>query len=189
MAASIQQQMRLVGAQFADGKIDHPEARRRLVTLIRTHFDCSRVSYWAFTGEPGERVMHYVAGCGVEAATHHLGKQFREVDAPEYIQSLASSRTYVCEDTLADPKLQSVRDRFLITGGSRALLDAALAANGKLIGVLCVEQVGETRKWTRHDMAAANKFATGISMFIARMNVVAAREKAAAGHIATPGAA
>jgi GAF domain-containing protein len=187
MAVSIQQQMRLVGTQFADGKIDHAETRRRLVALIQGHFQCSRVSYWEFSGEPGERVMQCIVACGVETASHVVGKRFFETDAPDYIDSLARKRMYVCEDTLSDPNLMSVRDRFLLPGASRALLDAALAANGKLIGVLCCEQVGEVRKWTRPEIMAAMKFANAISMFIARMNVLAARENAAAAAAAAAG--
>jgi GAF domain-containing protein len=179
--------MRLVGAQFADGKIDHAETRRRLVALIQSHFQCSRVSYWEFSGEPGERVMRCIVSCGVETASHAVGKCFFEADAPGYIASLASKRMYVCEDTLSDPNLQNLRDRFLLPGASRALLDAALAANGKLIGVLCCEQVGEVRKWTRPEIMAAMKFANAISMFIARMNVVAARDEAAAAAAASTG--
>jgi GAF domain-containing protein len=175
MAVSIQQQVRLVGSQFADGGITHEEARLRLVTLLKEHFDCSRVSYWTFSGEPGQRVMECVVMSGVQAESHRVGRRFNEADAPEYIASLARRTMYVCEDTLADPNFEAVRERFMQPGASRALLDAALSANGKLIGVLCCEQVGATRQWTRPEIVAAMKFATGISMYIARANAEATR--------------
>jgi GAF domain-containing protein len=173
MAVSIQHQLRQVGAAYADGQIDHPTARQRLVTLIREHFQCSRVSYWQFDGEPGERVMQCVVSCGAESPSHVPGSRVLELDAPAYFQSMSKARMYVCEDTLTDPNFESLRDRYRQPGASRGMLDACLSANGKLIGVLCLEQVDEPRKWTRPEVMMAMRFATAISMFIARLNSLA----------------
>ncbi|RQP22174.1 GAF domain-containing protein [Piscinibacter terrae] len=170
MAASIEHQLRQVGTQFADGKIDHPTARMRIVSAIQGHFRCSRVSYWYLYGEPGDRVLECVVSSGVEADTHAPGQRFLESAAPDYIQALIGARMYVCEDTLTDPNFASLRERYLKPNASRALLDAALSANGKMIGVLCLEQVGGPRKWTRPEVMAALRIATGISMFVARFN-------------------
>lgn len=175
MAASIQHQLRQAGTQFTDGKIDHPTARMRIVSAIQQHFRCSRVSYWYLYGEPGDRVLECVVSCGVEAATHVPGQRFLESGAPDYIQALIGARMYVCEDTLADPNFASLRERYLQPNASRAVLDAALSANGKMIGVLCLEQVGAPRKWTRPEVMAAMRIATGISMFVARFNAQAAQ--------------
>lgn len=172
MAVSIQHQMRQVGAAYADGKIDHATTRQRLVALIREHFQCSRVSYWEFHGEPGARVMNCVVSCGSEAPSHVPGGRVLETDAPAYFETMAKSRMYVCEDTLVDPNFENTRERYRQPGASRGMLDACLSANGKLIGVLCMEQVGEPRKWTRPEVMTAMRFATAISMFIARQNTL-----------------
>lgn len=170
MAVSIQQKLRQVGTQFADGKIDHPTARQQLVSLIREHFQCSRVSYWNMDGEQGQRTMECVVTCGVEAPSHAPGRRILEADAPGYFDALSKARMYVCEDTLVDANFAALRERYRQPGASRALLDAALSTNGKLIGVLCLEQVGEARRWTRPEVMASMRFATAISMFVARFN-------------------
>jgi len=172
MAVSIQHQIRQVGAAFADGKIDHQTARQRLVALIRDHFQCSRVSYWELHGETGERVMEFIVSSGAPSGNHMPGSRVLETDAPAYFESMHKARMYVCEDTLADPNFENVRERYREPGASRAMLDACLSANGKLIGVLCLEQVGEPRKWSRPEVMAAMRFATAISMFIARQNTL-----------------
>ena len=172
MAVSIQHQMRQIGAAFADGQIDHTKTRQQLVALIREHFQCSRVSYWELHGEPGQRVMECIVSCGANASSHAPGSRVLETDAPAYFESMSKARMYVCDDTLADPNFAGLRERYSQPGASRAMLDACLSANGRLIGVLCLEQVGEPRKWTRPEVMAAMRFATAISMFIARLNTL-----------------
>ncbi len=172
MAVSIQHQMRQIGVAYADGQIDHPTARQRLVALVRENFQCSRVSCWEFHGDPGQRVMECIVSCGADASSHSPGSRVLETDSPAYFESMSKARMYVCDDTLADPNFAGQRERYSQPGASRAMLDACLSANGKLIGVLCLEQVGEPRKWTRPEVMAAMRVATAISMFIARLNTL-----------------
>ncbi|HEX6704516.1 MAG TPA: GAF domain-containing protein [Albitalea sp.] len=170
MATRFGQRMRLIGAQFADGRIDHATARRELLAAIRGQFACSRASYWSLAGEPGNRVIECVASQAAPGVAEHVpGLTLRENDFPGYFGDLVQRRIVVCDDTLIDPRFASMRAHYDRPDGTRALLDAPFAANGRTFGVLCCEQVGAPRHWTPHDMMVLMRCATTISMYIARM--------------------
>lgn len=166
--------MRLVGSQFADGKISHDEARKEVVSLIAEHFNASRVSYWGLDGKSGERVATCVVSGGVPTALHQPGVQLSEADLPQYFETLTRLRVYACDDTATEKVLLPLKPFALEQGMPGALLHAACAANGRFIGVLCIEQVGGARRWTRPEIMAAMRIATDLSMYIARVTARAA---------------
>jgi GAF domain-containing protein len=168
MAPSFSQQLRSVGTELADGRIDHPQARERLGTLLQQRFACSRVSYWAMHGEAGERVMRCGFNLGGELPLQRLGATLSEADCPAYFAALQARRVFACGDTLSAPELESVRHRYLQAGAARAMLDAAFAVNGRIFGVLCCEQTDAPRSWTQAELMALMRCANSMALYIAR---------------------
>jgi GAF domain-containing protein len=169
MAATFEQRMRVIGTQFADASIDHAQARQAVLALIQEQFQCSRVSYWSLAGPPGERVAQCVVAHGVPSAMHVSGQQLLETNLPDYFKALAERRLYVCTDTLLERHWFPLKKMAGVVGTARSVIHAACAANGKLIGVLCCEQVDEPRQWTQRELLAALRIAAGLSLYIARI--------------------
>lgn len=168
MAPSFSHQLRSIGLQLADGRIDHPHAQRRLGALLQQRFDCSRVSYWAVQGDAGERAMRCVFSHGGESLLLRLGTTLSEDECPQYFAALQLRRVFACEDTLSAPELEAMRERYRAVDAPRAMLDAALSVNGRIIGVLCCEQTDSPRRWTQHEATTMVRYANSMALYIAR---------------------
>src|SRR5437868_8436888 len=88
MARSFAQQLRSIGAQLSDGRIDHPQSQRALSAVLRERFRCARISYWTLHGQPGQRQARCVFSDGNETAACSLGDVVEETDCSDYFAAL-----------------------------------------------------------------------------------------------------
>jgi GAF domain-containing protein len=168
MARSFAQEMRSIGSELADGRIDHSQSQRALARVLQQRFGCARISYWTLAGKPGERRMLCVFSHGDDAAARSVGETLTEAECPDYFAAHTQRRVWACEDTLEAPDLAPIRRRYLLPGAARSLLEAAFSVNGKPFAVLSCEHVGEPRQWSRVDVMTMMRVAGGMSLFIAR---------------------
>jgi len=168
MARTFAQEMRSIGAQLSDGRIDHPQSQRALSDALRRRFRCARIAYWTLHGKPGDRLMRCVFSHGDALAERSLGEVITEADCPEYFAALTERRVWACEDTLVASDLAPIRTRYERPDAARALLEAAFSVNGKPFGVLCCEHVGSARRWTHAEVMSMMRCASGMALFITR---------------------
>jgi GAF domain-containing protein len=162
--------LRVLGTGLEDGRIDHEEYRRALATFLLQRFRCSRVTLWRFVGDAGRRILRCVAARSLVNGPLPAGTELVEQQYGRYFAELAKAGVYVCADTLADPNLAALRDRYDRPDGTRALLDAAFSVNGTAFGVLCCEQTGTTRSWKTGEVRDLRRIAAIVSLQIARIN-------------------
>src|SRR5262249_37446866 len=73
-------------------------------------------------------------------------------------------RTIAMEDTLSDPLTQDYRDDYLVPNKIWASLDAPVRVAGKLVGVICHEEVAARRAWTPEESSFAASMADLIAI-------------------------
>ena len=54
---------------------------------------------------------------------------------------------------MADPKLKSMREQYLLPNGVLSMLDATFMVNGRAYGMVCCEQKGLPRRWRTDEVA------------------------------------
>ena len=93
-------------------------------------------------------------------------------DYPSYFKALASGRAINAHNARTDPRTREFRDNYLVPLGITSMMDAAIRYEGKVVGVVCHEQVGRARRWTHDEVLFAANLADQASLIMATMNQV-----------------
>lgn len=72
------------------------------------------------------------------------------------------------DDASTDPRCAELLDNYLPANNIKSMLDAPFLYDGKLAGVLCIEQVGEPRTWTAEEKHFSTVMASLLSIAMER---------------------
>ncbi|MFF7706359.1 EAL domain-containing protein [Pseudomonas sp. NPDC007930] len=88
---------------------------------------------------------------------------------PDYLEALHSSRAIDADNTRGDPRTHELAAR-LAGRNVNAILDASVRVDGQVVGVLCLEQRGESRPWQSDEVAFAGELADQFAQVITNQN-------------------
>ncbi|TDP72368.1 GAF domain-containing protein [Roseateles toxinivorans] len=165
-------QVQELGISLTQERIDGRNFRQQFLLLTRERMDCSRVSLWRFREDEADRQRPLLLVC--KASQHEDGSilaKERSLRADQYRDCLAALQpTGVrgSDDCLNDPPLRTLAQALLEHAGVRSLACAALLVNGRTYGLLCAEQLGQPRHWTRRQLLDLAKLARTISLQVVR---------------------
>jgi PAS domain S-box-containing protein len=146
----------------------------REITLIAARtLDVERASVWFYNDDRSllTCIQRYENG----TSTHIQGDDvMAATDSQQYFQTLESDRVIAVDRAQNDPRTHEYSDRYLIPLGITSTLDVPIRVNGRTVGVLCHEHVGQPRTWTVEEQNFANYLAYAIA------SVLGARHRAAA---------
>jgi signal transduction histidine kinase len=114
------------------------------------------------------------------ARTHARDAVLEASEHPVYFVALHESRAVAAHDAWTDPRTCEFRDAYLRPLGIRSMLDATIRIAGEVVGVLCLEHVGELRHWTDDEIAFAAEVADQLAHALlnrARAEEAAQRER------------
>jgi diguanylate cyclase (GGDEF)-like protein len=83
---------------------------------------------------------------------HTQGQVLEAKDYPRYFEALKLGRAIDGHDAHADPRTSEFSASYLTPLGISSMLDAAIRRDGSVVGVVCLEHVGEPRTWTAAEM-------------------------------------
>lgn len=164
----LDQQIEYIAARALVGELDRIAAQKACLVAIQKHFQCSRVSMWAFHGEPGLSVMRCTGGYAESGEYLPAGAELHQEQYRDYFHEIFSAGAYVCHDTSLDARLDGMRESYLRPLRVTALLDAVFAYNGRAQGLLCCEQVDTPRCWTPAELADLKRCASLITRYANR---------------------
>ncbi len=90
---------------------------------------------------------------------------------PRYFAALANNRVIDASDALTDPRTREFSDVYLKPQGITSMLDATLRGEGQTKGVLCLEEVGPSRLWTREEQSFVASVADLVSQLLLLNNL------------------
>lgn len=135
-----------------DQNIDKGEiksADRLILHSVMKGLDISRAGIWLFVdGSQGiscKLLIDKYHNTEIEELTLYQ-KQF-----PRYFQELNTERTIKAHDALNDRVTHEFVDSYLIPNGITSMLDVPIRLNGKMIGIICCEHIGEQRHWSNDE--------------------------------------
>lgn len=163
-----------LGAMLHAGLIPRQTYRAALADMLIRHFRCARVRLWRLSGDPGQRVATCVAAHCNAQGPRPGGETLAEQAGDPYFEHLIACGVYVSNDTWADPKLTALQSRYRPPTGSRALLDASFAVNGRAFGVLCCEELERPRHWTLEEVTTLRRVAGRVSLQLTRAQALGA---------------
>ena len=74
---------------------------------------------------------------------------------PRYLATLESSLTLAADDAQRDPRTSELAESYLVPHDVVSMLDAPIRRDGRLVGVVCHEQVGAPHQWAVLEQCSA----------------------------------
>ncbi|MFL6550481.1 MAG: ATP-binding protein [Povalibacter sp.] len=135
----------------------------QLAKLVVTALDVDRVGVWVLVDEDRALRCRYL----FQRSTGEVfqGAVLRAQDFPEYFAAIQERRTLPAGDAQNSGLTQELRESYLQPLGITSMLDAPIYIQGKVVGVVCNEHIGESRRWT----GAECDFASAVADNIARL--------------------
>jgi len=160
-----------LGSRLAANQIERQAYYGELVRLLHQRFRPSRVNVWRL--EPHRRGEEKLLACVAEFSPDPDASLRRdtltEAEFRLYLEVLSRGGVYISNDTLSDPALASMRASYLVPSNVLALMDAAIAINGMVVGVICCEQIGHTREWRQREVTALIRSSATVNVHLARL--------------------
>ncbi|HNH33827.1 MAG TPA: PAS domain S-box protein, partial [bacterium] len=120
-----------------------------------------RVSVWLFT--PERSAIQCVALYSREKKKYFQGDVLLASKYKPYFKALNSGRSLLANNAQKDPRTTAFTKDYLLPNGIGAMMDVPIWQDGRVIGVLCHEHVGGSRRWTRREEEFANAVADCIT--------------------------
>ncbi|WP_100902787.1 ATP-binding protein [Nostoc flagelliforme] len=123
-----------------------------------------RVGVWLFNQERSK--IECIDLYDVNTKKHSFGNSLSEKNYPAYFQALEEERTIAADDAINDTRTQELSKSYLSVWGITSLLDAPIWLEGRLVGVVCHEHIGEERQWTLEEETFAGSIADFVTLAI-----------------------
>src|SRR4051794_34873597 len=117
----------------------------------------ARASVWRFNEDGSELLCLDL----FEAAPHQHSRDavLHAVDTPHYFEALRQERVISADEAPSDPRTAEFAPHYLVDHGITSMLDAPIFLGGALVGVVCHEHVGGSRRWQPWEELVAGTFA------------------------------
>ncbi|MFT6069237.1 MAG: DNA-binding NarL/FixJ family response regulator [Bacteriovoracaceae bacterium] len=135
---------------------------RSVVGKVSTLLNIRRVGIWFFD-ERFETLNSYVLIDNnkiQENITIHCS------DFPIYTNALRSKRSIVANNVFENKDLQELIEVYIEKIGASSMLDSAIRNGEEIIGVFCLEHIGQQRKWTLEEISFAGVLSDLLSQSI-----------------------
>lgn len=123
-----------------------------------------RVGIWIYDqdGSRLSNLVNYTASTG----EYDSGAVLLENEFRNEFEALKKAQFVDAHDALNDPRTVGYVDGYLKPNGITSMLDASIRAEGRNLGILCFEHVGEVRRWKDDEISFACRLADQISLAI-----------------------
>ncbi|MCC5630379.1 PAS domain S-box protein [Nostoc sphaeroides CHAB 2801] len=123
-----------------------------------------RVGVWLYNQERSK--LECIDLYDVSTNKHSFGNSLLEKNYPTYFQALEEERTIAVDDAINDIRTQELSESYLSVWGITSLLDAPIWLEGRMVGVVCHEHIGEERQWTLEEETFAGSIADFVTLAI-----------------------
>ena len=119
------------------------EAVQNLASIL----EVPRVSFWLFN-EQNDAIINQIMFFNPENK-FVSGEIMHRKKYPKYFLSFKKDLLINAENAQSDPRTSEFLDSYLIPNDIKSMLDTQVSIEGKLFGIICLEQTHESRQWTK----------------------------------------
>jgi GAF domain-containing protein len=157
--------VRLAGLSPDEGGL--AAVHRELTKVAAETIGVERTSVWHLTADATELSCELLYQRGPDS--YSSGQVLRATDYPRYFEALKLGRAIDGHDARRDPRTNEFTAGYLEPLGITSMLDAAIRSEGDVIGVVCLEHIGQRRTWTAAEMEFAGALADQAALALAVM--------------------
>ena len=152
-------------ASHADPDDTFEHRLRGILEMASETLQVERVGLWRFGNQCS--TIECVGLFRCRGNVHESGAVLGRDAAPAYFDAIERERVIAATDARTDPRTREFLTSYLEPLDIHAMLDVPLRRGQDVIGVLCVEHVGEPRSWTVDEQNFAISTANLIAVAIA----------------------
>ena len=156
------------------GELELPDALHAIARASAETLGVGRVGIWLFSED--RQLLRCLYLYGAQAADREAdpggGQALRAQDYPAYFAAMYTDRTIAAGDALADPRTREFSEDYLRPHGIRSMLDAPIWYEGRTVGVVCHEHVGEPRPWHEDEQLFASSIADLVALALERSRLI-----------------
>jgi signal transduction histidine kinase len=123
-----------------------------------------RVGVWLYNEERSQ--IECIDLYDVKTNKHTFGNSLLKTNYPAYFQALEEERSIAANDARNDIRTQELSESYFSVLGITSILDAPIWLEGRLVGVVCHEHIGEGRQWTLEEETFAGSIADFVTLAI-----------------------
>lgn len=141
---------------------DLPAAMRAITEAAARTMGVARASVWCFDEDKSH--FHCRDQYDRATGTHAAGEELETREYPAYFAAITRERLIAASDATADPRTCEFAATYFATHGISSLLDVPVRIGGTLQGILCLEHVGPSRRWSADEEAFAAALGDALSL-------------------------
>ena len=145
-------------------KINLEHGIKQITESVAKTLDVERTSIWLYNEDKSEFVCNDLYCRGEDK--HKRGLILRKDDYPEYFKKLETVSTIVSDDVRADIILEELLEAYLIPEHIISMMDIPVFRNGKIAGMLSIEEINRIHRWTVEEQEFAVSLADMISILL-----------------------
>ena len=135
---------------------------RKIIEVACQTLEVDQVCFWLCSKNYSAISCHDLFS--LTTKKHSVGVTINLGQNSRYLQALESERIIAVENTSTDERTKEFLDTYFIPNQVVSALDAPVYLDGKLIGVICHEQLINSRQWTVEEQNFAGSIAEFISL-------------------------
>ena len=132
------------------------ETMNNLVTVDAQQLDIARVSIW-FLNE--ERSSMRCVALYNHGLTSNEPLELHCDDYPIYFKALSDTGFIIARDAVNNPLTKEFSEKYLLPLGITSIMDTPILIRGKLIGIVCHENIGRPKEWSIEELDFAKSIA------------------------------
>ena len=136
--------------------------------------EVSRSSIWLFDEE--YRAIRCVDLYEEDSDSHTRGMVLEEEKYPNYFKALLADRVIDAVDAESDPRTEEFKSDYLVSNDIVSMLDAPIHVSGRVVGVICHEQVGQRRGWTPEEITFSGGLSDCVALTLANQERLRVQE-------------
>jgi len=137
-------------------------ALREITEATAHNLEVERVSVWLFDATITK--LQCVDLFEPNLNQHSTGIELPISEYQVYLNALLENQAIVVEETLADLRTGELAKAYWLPLRISSTIDEPIRLGGQTVGVLCIEQVGESHHWTPEDQNFARSIADLVSL-------------------------
>jgi hypothetical protein len=135
--------------EFSAGRFTSDDVHRSICKDIVSNVKTTRASVWYFD-DTKEKI---ISACLFDVCSNIFtsGVVLKEEDFPEYFASIMKNNFVSASDAANHPATRCFDDLYFLPNDIYSLLDFIITVRTKQIAVLCCENCGSKREWSKYD--------------------------------------
>ncbi|MEA5582533.1 ATP-binding protein [Nodularia harveyana UHCC-0300] len=139
---------------------EFPNSIKYVTEVATLGLDVDRVSVWLYTEDYSK--IQCADLYERPSTSHSHGWELSVCDYPRYFQALKEQQVIAVVDVHQDPRTSEFSASYTGPLGITSMLDVRIWSRGKVIGVVCCENLGSQRQWTLEE----ENFISSITEFV-----------------------